>query len=461
MANHLLRDYPLDDNGDGHAQVYIAALFIRRVLRYTIAGETNFDIDTNGGSFLAATGDTTPSAGTPTFPVGRRAGINFGGGAETHVEVNSSDHTVSAGDIGRILVLRSTANPQHNSGLFAITGVDVGNNRFIIDFRSSEDPPAEAVDSLDWYLYENEASAPSEGAENGGSGYRSDGTSTTPRILFQSPHATGWQVRFCLETNTDYFTNHTVPYWTSCPGFGGDSAGDFPNFGRHTHNAMWLDTADIVYKGTTVGGGIVTATADWRVYAIGDDTGQAVALFFRFDSGTGDDQMVILGIPDNEPAPLPDDDAERLFVFGNGDSFNSGNYLNEMSLRMGGSEAGPRSQGMSYNGTLQQPVSAEISPWVFSNANSVDDTPGYDANAADSPFSGTTELLTIEILQGISDDWYVGTPVLERVAKIMGTIPFIRQGRTNVSNFTLSDDQAWIHMRNETWVDWQGPAVLA
>ena len=67
----------------------------------------------------------------------------------------------------------------------------------------------------------------------------------------------------------------------------------------------------------------------------------------------------------------------------------------------------------------------------------------------------------MNVLQGLEDDQYVGTPVLERNPRVMGTIPFLRQGRTNFATFTLTDDKAWMHMQNEIWIEWQGPAILA
>lgn len=460
MANHICRDYQLNGTTNWSGSPYAMILYLRRVLRYFVVGRTGYPVDTVGGGLLVATGDTTPAAATPTFPAGRRAGINYGGGLENHVGVNSADHVVSAGDVNKILVLRSSANPRHNSGLFKVTGVDVGNNRFIVDYRSSENPPAEADDSMDWYLYENESSAPTTGSPNGGSGYRSDGTSTTPRIVLQSPHATGWQVRICMETSNDYSTNGTVPVWTSCPGFGGDSAGDFPVAGRHTHTAMFHNTSSSDYKGCTIGGGS-NSTQNYRFYAVGDDTGQFVAFFYRYLAGSTDDHVVMFGIPDNEPS-VPADDAGRLFCYGSADSGNIGAYLNNITYRMGGANVGDAGVGMSFSADFGQPISATVSCWCYAYAISYNNTPAFDGLAGDNPFTGTTDLLSVNILQGTEDEQYFGgTSVLDRAPRVMGSIPFLRQGRTNFADFTLTDDKAWMHMQNEVWIDWQGPAVLA
>jgi hypothetical protein len=90
---------------------------------------------------------------------GYGAGINFGAGFFFEVSIPITKRAVVASDIGRILVLKSTAFPTKNAGLFKISGINTagGVNRYIIDYRSTENPPIEAANSIDWWLYETEA----------------------------------------------------------------------------------------------------------------------------------------------------------------------------------------------------------------------------------------------------------------------------------------------------------------
>jgi hypothetical protein len=222
---------------------------------------------------------------------------------------------------------------------------------------------------------------------------------------------------------------------------------------------MWWDADSTIYIGCTIGGGSM-GTQNYRLYAIGDDGGQSVSFFFRYLSGNTDDHSVSFGIPNDETTPLPDDDAARLFTIGSSNSGNNGSYLNNISFACGGGFTGDRATGMSWGPDVRQPVSAAYSCWCYGASTSVNSTPAFSAQAGDSPFSGTTELLKVEILQGLEDDQFTGTRVLEQVPRVIGTVPFVRQGRTNFSDYTLTDDKAWLHLQNEVWVEWQGPSVL-
>jgi hypothetical protein len=138
MARHLLRDY-LTQNTTSPSRRYIPSylmsMFLRRVLLYTYVGDTNFNIN-SVGPLLISTADSTPTAATPTFAGGTRAGINLGNGLEFNVSVPVGTRTVSIADVGRILVLRSTANPTYNSGCFLIDGYDVTSNSYHINYRT-------------------------------------------------------------------------------------------------------------------------------------------------------------------------------------------------------------------------------------------------------------------------------------------------------------------------------------
>src|SRR5512135_1437946 len=204
MTTHLLRDYLTQNVTTGNRTfiyAYLLAIFLRRILRYSYVGDTNYPINTVG-SLLIATADTTPTAPLPTFPAGTKAGINLGAQKEFYVSIPASVRVVNSADVGRILVLRSTAFPTFNSGCFVILGFEVSTNAYIIDYRTLGDkPPVEAADSLEWYIYEKDINCPTSGGTDSKTSaeYRSDGTSNTPRIILQSPHSLAWQVRICNE----------------------------------------------------------------------------------------------------------------------------------------------------------------------------------------------------------------------------------------------------------------------
>jgi hypothetical protein len=464
MANHLCRDLLAQSNAS-KASPYVLALFLRRVLKFTYVGNTAFGINAVG-TLLIATGDSTPTV-APTFGAGTKAGINYGGGLEYYVGIPIASYTVVAGDVNRLLVLKSTANPKHNSGIFRVTGTDVVNNRLLIDYRSAEFPPAEADDSIEWYLYEgdNFASIPASGTTSGGTGYRGAGSSTNGRIILQSPHATAWQVRICNENSTDYSTNGTTPTSSVCPGFGGDSAGDFPVGGRHMHLARWLDTAVGATFGGSSPGFTNSSTTIYRWTMLGDDGGQSFVCMSRFVSGSGNSQMLLVGIPDNEPTPLPSDNIARVFVIGDGYSLNVGNYLNDISFHGGRYDVTARAEGMTFGEKNLRPVSATFGAWNYLSGATVAASVVTEATAADSVYSSSTDLLSVAIFAGmkLSHTATLAPPSMPFEPRFMGTAPWVREGRANFGNFTLTTDagKAWQHFKNGVFMEWGGPAVVA
>lgn len=465
MANHLCRDL-LGTQTASKASAYVLVLYLRRVLKFTYVGDTNFPINAVG-TLLIATGDSTPT-GAPTFGVGTKAGINYGGGLEYYVGIPVASHTVVAGDVNRLLILKSTANPKHNSGIFRVTGTDAVNNRLLIDYRSAEFPPAEADDSIEWYLYESDshASVPASGTTDGGTGYRGAGTSTNGRIILQSPHATGWQVRVCNENSTDYSTNGTVPTVSVCPGFSGNSAGDFAVGGRHLHGAQWHNTATGGTYGGMTPGVANNASTIYRYTMLGDDGGQCVVLMMRYVSGNGRSDMLVMGLADNEPTPLPADDVSRLFAIGDGLSVNLGDYLNDISWANGRYDNSARSEGMSYGEKQGRPVSATFGAWNYLYGATVAANVLTETTAGDSPYSSSTDLLSVALFAGMAPNHtQSGTPTLFPMPyepRFLGTVPYLRQGRANFGNYTLTTDagKAWQHFRNGVFMEWGGPAVV-
>jgi hypothetical protein len=448
MATHLLRDYQTQNVPSGSIDqiAYLLAIFCHRILGYTVVGQTNFNL--SSGTYLLASGTTA----------GIRAGINFGSEYRREVSIPAGIRTVSVSDIGRMLVLRSDANPRFNSGIFLITGVNTADNRYIIDWRSGDDPPAEAADSMPWWLYEEDLTFPNTRGPNAGPGYRSFGSSTCSRIILQSPHSTGWQVRICLESTQDQESSGTnvTAQWTYAPGMGGNSAGDFAVGGDHLHSALWWN-ANTTSVAQVPGQGRIGSQNQYRLSMVGDTEGTGVYCFIR-QLGGPTNWHFQFGMCENEPQPTPLQTARRLFMFGHNSSTNSSQ-----------TSAGLVANSFHYHGLTQgyngQPVSANIASWSFIETNGAfgSGTPGpwYNSSAANNPVTQATELFPVEVVSGMAENWYNNSSRIHIFEpRMMGTLPFVRAGRSNFPNFTLTVGKEWQHMQFDTYMLWGGPAVI-
>jgi len=482
MAIHLLRDYQTQNVTTSNREfiyTYLLSIFLRRVLKYSYVGDTNFNINSIG-PLLIATGDITPTT-TATFPVGNKAGINLGTQKEYYVTIPISVRVVTASDIGRILVLRSTANPRYNSGAFVIIGLDTSTNSYFIDYRTlGYPPPVEAADSLEWYIYEKDINCPTQGASNSKAAgkYRSDGDSTTPRIILQSPHASGWQVRLCNEGPNDYASNLSsgnCPRMSVTPGLGGNSAGDFPAFGQHCHAPMWFNSGSTSYLGGAPGFGDGGGTGNqFRITMVGDDTGQGVVVYGRRpNNGTlPDSNIVCFGLPENEPAPLPVNIAARLFVLGSGFTGSDGSgsrSTNDGALfAQKGSPPGSfilsrgSHQGMSQT-SFGVPVVCQAAFWTYVTGVEQGNSPYFDSSATDCPFTNSTELLPIDLVQGTLPNYGAqANQVYPYAPRPIGTIPHLRSGRANFGDFSLTTDanRNYQHLRRGLYIPWNGPVII-
>jgi hypothetical protein len=445
MVLYLSRDYLTQNTTTANRSnipSYLISIFLRRILKYTYVGDTAYNIN-SVGTLLIATGDTTPTV-APTFSAGNKAGI-VNNGASIEVSIPSSIRTVQAGDVGRILVLKSSLYPTRNSGLFLITAINTtgGVNRYVIDYRGNGDLAlAEAADTVEWYLYEKDLNCPGQGANNSGTGYRGNGTSTTPRIILQSPHSVGWQVRICNETTTDAQINITCSFITCAPGFGGNSAGDFAVGGDHLHTALFYDTANSDFMAACGCGDNASLGPQYRVTMFGDDTGQSFHIFARrpLNASTPPSFYLSFGLPDNEPVPLPIKNIRRLFVLGNGATNNTGvSRLNDVNLSVGSYTQGLM-QGSAF---YLQPISCAPSLLAYLTTNSQQAGPAFDSLAGDSPFLSATELMPVDLVAGTVQSWGGGTTVaLPYYPKTMGTLPLVMAGRTNFGDYTLTTDSA-------------------
>lgn len=330
------------------------------------------------------------------------------------------------------------------------TGEQVFNkNNFQIDYRGNGDVAmTEASDTVGWYLYDKDINCPTNGANNAGVGYRGSGTSTTPRIILQSPHALGWQMRICNETNTDAFTNFNVDLVTFAPGFGGNVAGDFSTGGKHLHGAMFWDTSTFGFNTCTGCGDNAGAGPQHRCTMIGDDGGQALVFMGRRPGNATAPEafFITFGLPDNEPSPVPLDNTERLYALGNGAANNVGNSrMSQGALSVGSYVSTDRIQGASFHGV---PISCSPSLWTYLNPVAQAASPIYDASAGDCPFTSATELTSVDLVVGVVSSWVDGsdnnTIRLPYYPRVIGNLPFVRAGRTNFGDFTLtSDELSW------------------
>jgi len=383
------------------------------------------------------------------------------------------------------------------------TGGEVANlNRYIIDYRSTETPPVEATNSIDWWLYETEVIAAGylskfyggnwgvggstnttpiviqgdsnfphtwitgqkvvvsgtgnvnangtwtitqatdstrfslNGSVAGGAfgsggtlslfGYTGGPDTANSRIILQSPHSSAWQVRICAEP-----MGANLPCVSIAVGYGGNSAGDFPAGATSTHVVEFMDinsASNTSLANTVPGGGHVTLVS--RMSMVGDGYGQYVAAFMR-ETG-GNNGMLVFGISDNEPAPLPDNPS-RIFCYGGAPTTDFGT----IRLRMGAAT----NVGVTIG--TNTPEFCALTSWANLDGTSATN-PMLSANAGDSPFTSTTEILPIEVWRATTADVTLTTAIISPFSYnpgFMGTAPALRNGRTNFGDFSLTSDE--------------------
>lgn len=404
----------------------------------SLAGNnTTIAAGSNGASLPQATINVASTTG---FPASGSIFVLTGAGAQT-VTYTGTTGTTFTGCTGGTGTM-STGNPVNNS------------NKYVIDYRSNGNPAlVEANDTVPWYLYERDTLAPISGNDNTNvNGYRSNGNSTTPRIILQSPHATGYQVRICNESFT-YTINTNSPIngvITVVPGFNGDSVGDFPVAGNHLHSTLFGDYANIgdnlsFAVGNSMGNafGATAGNLQFRYTLIGDDTGQTFSIFGRrlVNAVFPNSFLLTFGIPDNEPSPLPIKDVQRLFTLANIASDQNSNPANNISLFVGNGNSSQLCNGAAF---WDSPVACNPCMLAYVTGNNQFAGPASDAQASDCPITSSTELITVDLISGAYPNYqHSGTSfALQLAPRYMGTVPLIRFGRTNFGDFTLTTDAA-------------------
>lgn len=444
MAIHICRDFferALSSTDDG---LYMLAIFLRYVMGFTVIGQTNFNL--NGVSITKGSGSG--------------ASINMGNPDQFAVAIPSGQYTVSVSDVDRILALRSSSNSKMNSGLFRVTGINTANNWLYVNYATGTSPPAESG-TLSWAICELETLFTFSTGANATVGvYRSNGAATASRIILQSPHSSGWQVRLCRESATD--VGNGLPANSIAPGFGGNTAGDFLAGGEHLHTPLWRNQSNANYKNNVVGVGRndQSSTGAGRIYIWGDDVTSSVIFVMR-NAGCGTTQWLMFGIPENED-PFPGRDVQRLFAIGTpiaqpltitfNSDFGTDAVGTVQNFQMG---------GVGF-GLSRQPISACFSSYAkLTGQTTSAANPKFDSASSDNVFTQQTELLPVDILVGTYDNMQTVTQdsFLQLEVRRLGTAPMARSGRS-FGSYTLSIDKNWIHLLNGVWLPWSGVGNL-
>jgi hypothetical protein len=249
----------------------------------------------------------------------------------------------------------------------------------------------------------------------------------------------------------------------------------------YTANATTLfagNTPGFGDPGSIIGGSGFFAP-QYRITIVGDDTGQGVAMFARrqFNANTPRGYMLAFGLPENEPLPLPTNNAARLFCYGSGLS-NSGNgdYGNSLNNIVWSPGVVFQSNGNVLDANTGQgvsqsqggiPCSSVPSIWTYSFGSAQFGSIIFDGSASDGTWLGGTELFPVDIVNGTTTSFNGFTNSLTQVIfplepRTIGTMPHVRAGRANFGEFSLANDptHTWQHMRNGVYVTWNGPQVI-
>lgn len=458
MAIHICRDFTCD-SPQPSSLLYLTSIFFFGVLGFTQVGHTNLNLSS---SYQVTAGVS--------------ASINMGVGSELAVHIPTTFHTVTSADVDRILALKSSANPRHNSGLFRITSVNTGSNYLFINFRSSENPPAETA-TLNFKLFLSESSFSVTSANNSAAvtNYHGNGSSTTSRIILQSPNSSSWQVRLAYEAPDD--RNNLMSLATIAPGFGGDASGDFPsgsydpnNIVEHLHTPLWRNASAADYRGSVTNfhmsiqsSPTEDTTSRIRFYAWGDDDKGTSVFVVRNVSSSYADGWYAAGLADDDGYTLPPRTSQRLFSFGPPVT----NSTKGIIWSAGDVDGAQYYCGVSFGLNLR-PVSCV--PTLYSYLGGQTTTSGIkdESVASDNALLGATELQAVELIAGTLDNNYkwqsfVSSRVFEFDPRKMGRFPIARLGRSNFTQWTTTTDvsSSYYHTANGVFFPWQGPAVIA
>jgi hypothetical protein len=381
----------------------------------------------------------------------------MGSTLEYGVQIPTSNHVVVPADTGRILALRSANNPKHNSGLFRILSSSVSGNVLFVDYRSQELPPTETV-TIQWKIFENETLLPTwSTGSNGGTGYNSMGSATASRIMLNAPG--GYHVRLCLESTVERASTNPCGF-SVAPGAGSNSSTDFDFNNGNLLGPMWFNSTSSIYRGTAVGlvpavtsSGQTTAwtTGQWRMTAIGDDTtGTLLAMIKNVTFVSGGNSMLALGFPEDEQLPISPNVIDRVFVAGYANMTQNINWSSGFF-----NDGNITAYSWSGRGFPNHCVLSS-----YCDIKNAQQHVRSLSTAADSAFTGMTELSDVDIIAGTfsSSVGYSQQPTVNQFTqKRFGRFPFARQGRSNYIQWALSSDKAWMHAMSGVYIPWGGP----
>lgn len=450
MTIHLCRDFlTLPSSSVFGTSIYLTSIFLQHVMSFDVDSQWNFDI--NSSSFTLD--HYNVDGNDPRF-----ASINILSGSEYVVYLPSGTYDASSYDIDRILALRSSLFPQHNSGLFRITSSSFHptyGTGFTIDYRSSEVPPVESG-SIAWRLYEAESRVTGSwmSGSNGGYGYNSRGLAQNTRIMLNSP--SGYHVRLCIESIPD--RSGTIPCGFSiAPGAGSIERADFDDVEGFLHGPMWFNSTSSIYKGTAVGlvpytTGTNSEQGQWRFTAIGDTTKSSIVLLTKnVNFVTGGNGLCVFGLPEDEEEPLPQKIIDRLFIVGYGGA------LPNVTWHSGFLNDG-HATGLAWS---RYGFPAPLVMSSYADIKNVDPHVRLLSTANNTPFIGLTELVDVELLCGTmsSSFAHMTSSITSLAPRRVGRLPLLRQGRANYTQWALTPDKKWLHTLDGIFVPWNGPHI--
>ncbi len=437
--------------------------------RVTISGVTGvsngsngtFTITTSGGSTFTINGltwgasTTYTGGGTLTIPDVVLPATLFVNSATNYSTVLTNLYVHSSSGIQKCTWSGTSASAGGKVALTGITGgvgtVSIGNA-----------------------IYDNTSNG------NTTSQYRGNGTSSAPRIILQSPVSLGWQVRICHEAVDDNGSTASsqsaeCPMITMIPGFGGNASGDFLVGGPHVHAPLYLNSNNNNLQGGSPGFGDNlnfpngTTSEPYRITIAGDTDGYGLTILGRRPGNATAPRSYLMtfGMCESEALPLPPNNEARLFAIGSGNSQSSGNNLNDISWYPGNIGTGGTCQGITQSpafGSIAVPSAICTSLLCYAFGNGSQGSPIFDGSAGDTPWFGGVELFPVDIISGTFNTWNnsavtnLGFPLTQ--GRFLGTIPHIREGRTNFTEYSVTADLVAQHVRRGLWMLWGGPPVV-
>ena len=457
---HLTRDFlTITSASCPGTNMYALTIFLVGCGGYSLVGQTNFDV--RSGSLQVAAG----------------TGAAIAGAGPVSVQLPTASYLVSRADINRILALRSATNPLSNSGLFRVTGYTSASNSLTVDYRTAAAAPSES--NLAWQLFVDEvtASLTWRSGSNGSAGYGSfspapDVASSASRIILRSPDPSSWQVRMCLESSHDV-SGCCPSGFSIAPGFGGNGNGDFfeeptdesPWRGQrlHLHTALFYNSSDPQYRGMVVGlTPALESTGSWRISMVVDDLTGSCAIVNRNVSlpaaATSGSGWAAFGLCEDDPAvPTannlgdPSLNVRRLFVAGSSNRNSNLTWTSQFHVDNNVQVVGFGRRGHPIPGVLS----------CYSDVSNPGNTHvRYLTSSADSAWTGTTELLDVEVLVGTVDQSVSASAaaIFPLQPARLGRLPMLMQGRANATQWSMYGSNAYYHTVDGVYLAWGGPA---